>query len=144
MSSVFEQILARVQTVLLGTTTAAQQVFRAREAAYGEDELPAINITRGSVETSQHAERIHRHRIEFVLEFHAAGDSWESDTDALHMQAHNLLLADSWLSSTVRGFLCISTSPSIVEAEGFIAGRLTATYQVQVLTRPGDLTRVIN
>lgn len=142
-ASVVEQILACVKTILTGTTRAGARVYRARRAAFGQDELPAINLHRTPTENNAHAERLSRTLVGFEIELHDQGDDWETTTDDFHMEVHALLLADVPLAALGRGLQCTGTDPLGDEAD-FIAGKLLARYQIHVLTRPGDLTRAIN
>lgn len=141
-ASVFEIILARVAAVLLSATAAGSSVYRAREDAYGDDEPLAINVRRAPTSGDVIGNSGERHILEFSLECFARGSAWETTADALHMQAHALLLADTLLAGKGRGLRCTGT-----EAQGDSAdtpaGRLTARYQMQVFVRPGDLAVAI-
>ena len=133
-----EQILARVQAALLGVTPAGPRVERARQAAYSDTEALAINILRGDVETTALANAREHNRLSFTVECYAQGDDYETATDALHVAAHAVLLADPILAQLGKGLRCTNTSMSGDEAE-FAAGRLTARYEIQFLTQTGDL-----
>lgn len=141
-ASVFEIILARVAAVLLAATAAGSNVFRARDDAFAATELPALNIRRANTSGDVLGNSGERHVIEFEIEHIARGAGWETAADALHMQAHTLLLADTLLAGKGRGLRCTGT-----EAQGDSAdtpaGRLTARYQMQVFVRPGDLAVAI-
>ncbi len=139
-ASVFELILARVAAVLLaGSTAAGSNIFRARDDAFGDNELPAINVRRadsgGDVITSSGE----RHVLAFTLTCMAAGDDWETAVDALHMQAHALLLADAVIAAKGKGLRLLSTDLQNDSADQ-VRGRLTARYQIQILVRPGDFS----
>lgn len=133
-----EQILARVQACLLHATPAGARVERARQAAYADGEAPAINIKRDDVETTALANGREHNRQAFTIECYAQGDDYETAADALHVAAHAVLHADPNLAQLGKGLRCTNTSMSGDEAE-FAAGRLTARYEIQFLTRPGDL-----
>jgi hypothetical protein len=141
-ASVVELILARVAAVLLaGSTAAGSRVYRARDDAFADDELPAIVIRRGATDGEVIGEAGERVRLEFTLAFHVAGS--ETAADALHVAAHALLLADATLASRGRGLRCLGTEIQTDAADQPVA-KLTARYQMQVFIRPGDLTRAIN
>lgn len=141
-ASVFELILARVASLLLSATAAGTLVFRGREDAYGADEALAINVRRAPTSGDVIGNTGERHILEFSLEFFARGAAWETTADALHMQAHTLLLADTLLKPKDRGLRCTGTEPQGDSADT-PAGRLTARYQMQVFVRPGDLSVAI-
>jgi len=141
-ASVFELIIARVASVLLSATAAGVRVYRARDAAFGADEVPAINIRRADTGGDVVGTNGERHLLSFTLACHAAGATWETTADALHMQAHALLLADTALAGKGRGLRCTATDLQDDSADQ-PAGRLTARYQMQVFVRPGDLTAAI-
>lgn len=141
-ASVFEMILARVQALLLGATAAGVHVYLAREDAFGADELPAINLRRENSNGDVIGNNGERHVITFALEIHVDGADPETQADALHMAAHALLLADATLASRGRGLRLTATETLPASADRTVA-RLTARYQMQVFTRPGDLTRAV-
>lgn len=144
MPSVAEQILARVQVALVtAAIVATDLVSRGREDAWGEDELPAINIIRAGDDQQNHAERLTRHVLTFDIQHLAVGTAWETVADALHMQVHAVLLADAQLQAIGRGLTCTGTEAQGASADIHTA-RLTAHYQIQFITRPSDLTRAIN
>ena len=73
----------------------------------------------------------------------ATGAAWETVVDALHMQTHAALLADSVLPTIGRGLRC-TAAEALGQSADVQTARLVARYQIQFLTRPGDLTRAIN
>ena len=83
-----------------------------------------------------------RHFLTFTLAIHTTGAGWETAADALHMQAHALLLADATLAGKGRGLRCIGTDVQDDSADQ-PAGRITARYQMQVFVSPGDLAVAI-
>lgn len=133
-----EQILARVQACLLNATAAGDRVERARQDGYAAGDAPAINIKRGDVETKSFANGREHNRLEFSLELTTQGDDYETTADALHVAAHALLQADPILADLGKGLRCIN-SQIIGDKAEFVAGQLTARYEIQFLTRPGDL-----
>lgn len=143
-ASVNEQVVALVKSVLTNATPAGLSVFRARQSALGQDELPAINIRRGSGESTLHQEhKKTRELVSFELELHDRGDDWETAVDALHMAAHQCLFNDAVLNKPENKLHCTGTELMAAEAD-FVAGKLVAHYQIQIITRPGDLARAIS
>lgn len=140
-ASVVEQILARAALCL---TSAGLVVERGRVDAFGESELPAINLRRSGTNEDVIGANGGRLLVAFEIECHVAVTSgWETAADALHVQAHAALMSDAPLAALVRGLRCAGTDVDgdRADREG---GLLTARYQMQVFVRPGDLTRVIS
>lgn len=138
-ASVFELILARVGSLLLSATAAGTRVYRARDDAFAPDELPAINVRRADTSGDVIGNSGERHILSFSVACMARGPGWETAADALHMQAHALLLADTQLASKGRGLRCTSSEVQD-DSKDQPAGRITANYQMQIFIRPGDLS----
>ena len=140
--STHERILQRVDLALKAAATeAATRVHRGRVDAFGADELPAINIRRSSGQADAFAQAVTRGVMEFELDLLVRGDDWETSADRLHLQAHRVIAVDGELNTLGRGLRCVRTEPR-AEGGDETVGRLTATYQVQALTRAGDLALV--
>ena len=141
-ASVADQILARVLTVVQGVSGIAGAA-RNRAAAIGVDELPYANIIRGATESMPHAERLRNNTVGFDVRIYASGASYEQTLDGLHVAVDAALHADATLNTLGRGLIGTGTELEDEDAE-YTCGRITARYQIHVLTRPGDLTRAIN
>ena len=143
-ASVVEQILARVALALMNATDAAERVERGRVDAVAIDDQPTLNIRRGSSNEDPRGDKGGVLAVAWDIEhLVAVNEEWETAVDALHMQVHAVLAADTALAVLGRGLRCSATDPQGDSAERII-GRLTARYQMQVFIRPGDLTRAIN
>ncbi|MBC2731380.1 hypothetical protein [Thiobacillus sp.] len=139
-ASLFETILARVATLLLSATAAGSNVFRGRDDAFDASELPAINIRRGTIPgDSASIHTTAQYQMGFSVFFYAAGAAWETTADALHMQAHALLLADATLAGYGFNLACISTAAEDGSEDGNY-GRLEASYEMSVFVSQQDLT----
>lgn len=144
--SVVEQVLARALVALNGATLANAEVFRGRVDNFGADEdaLPAINIRRRPSSDEVTGNNVAKILLTFDLEcFVQDTDDWETAADALHMQAHSVLANDAPFNLLGRGLRCTGTDAQ-ADASDRIIGKLTASYQMQVLIRPGDLTRALS
>lgn len=139
-ASVTEQILARVLVVLTGSTSAGTHVERGRRDAIDPGELPALVITRESGAHDPVANDRERVLVQWSIDCFVRGADWEAAADALHMQVHQALAADSALAVLGRGLRCTETTPLAEEGDA-TSGRLTARYQMQALVRPYDLTK---
>lgn len=141
--SVAEQILARAQQALADAGIAGGVIDRGNDSAYDETELPAVNLKRGATDSSTHAQGLIHHRLEFEVEHYTDADDWETACDALHMLTHAVLATDDQLAALGRGLTCTGTEALGASAD-ITSGKLIARYQIQFLTRPGDLTRAVN
>lgn len=143
-ASVFELIVARVYAVLLaGPTDAGTHVFRGRDDAFGDIELPALNIRRASTSGEpEDVADVELHQIAFTVACHARGATLETSADALHMQAHALLMADSTLAGMGRHLRCTATEIQDDSADQ-PAGVLTASYEMQVFVHTASLAAAI-
>lgn len=141
MPSVHEQIQARVQSALLAASTAAStRVERGRLDSPAATDTPALNILRRDGAFEPLGAGADAHGAEFAVEHWVSGADWETTADALHMQAHAVLVADAPLAQLVRSLRCVSTDMQAVAGEVQV-GRLLAIYRAQTLVRPRDLTR---
>lgn len=140
--STHERILARVRTTLQAANTdAADRIHRGRVDAFGAAEVPAINIRRSTGQADAFAHAVNRGLMEFELDLLVRGDDWETAADRLHLQAHRVIAIDAELNTLGRGLRCVRTEPR-AEGGDEVIGKLTATYQVQALSRAGDLALV--
>lgn len=144
MQSVTEGILVRVQQILvLAVLEVAGRVERGREDAYAIGEVPAINVRRGTGVLEPLGENGEVLRQAFELDIHVRGADWETQADAVHMSAHQVLLGDLELYKLGRGLRLVATDPSADKADS-TAGILTARYEIKAFVRPGNLARNVN
>ncbi len=134
--SVIEQMLVQVQALLLGATSAGQNVTRGRADPFSREELPAINVRRAPSTHEPQGQGRDRVTAMFDVDIEVRGDDWETQADALHASVDELLTQSPVLAGLVSGLRCISTD---AQAEGGddTAGRITARYQAQLLQRRG-------
>lgn len=144
MASVIEQILVAAADGLIAAGLADGRVERGRTDAWGEDELPGINIRRGASESRTLGQRLEQTTLSFEVE-HLVADvvGWESAGDALHLASHPILFGNAQIASLARGFICTGTEAVGASAD-FTCGKLIARYQLTFVTRPGDLTRAVS
>lgn len=144
MQSVAEAILVRVQQILaLGVPEVAGRVDRGREDAYAIGEAPAINVRRGTGVLEPLGENGEVLRQSFELDIYVRGSDWETQADAVHMSAHQVLLGDADLYKLGRGLRLLATDPGADKADS-TAGMLTARYEIKSVVRPGSLARNVN
>jgi hypothetical protein len=142
-ASVVEQILARVKAVLLGTTAAGNNLWRRRPTALDDGDLPAIVILRGRSDDAggDIGNTIQQLDIDFTLEcLVVANEAAETNADALHLQAHQLLMADAQLQQLGKATLRCTSTETETDAADIEAARLTAQYRISAFTAMADLT----
>lgn len=119
MSSTAESAAARIASILIAAGLAGGRVFRDRTSAFAQDESPAILIEigdddaqnyggGGSVQTSAPS-TIFGASLDFVvvnvgITYLTRSANWQTELDALRLQAHRLLLADADLNALLQGF----------------------------------------
>lgn len=144
MPSLQEQILARAAEVIVAAATQAEhRVERHRTDTPAVEETPNVNVRRTSDALEPFANGIDALGLEFVVEHWAAGDDWETQADALHLQVHAALTSDAQLQTLTRSLRCIGTDTASSAAEVPL-GRIAATYRAQALVSQRDLTRPFN
>jgi len=144
VSTLTEQILARVKTVLIGATAAGSRVLRDRaDDLPADDELPCIVVSRAGVDSALFGDASTRNTCTFRLICYVKGADRDAQLDALHKAATSALLSDSLLLALGRGFHCSGTDePEHFSGDPTVA-RMSATYQLTTLTRTGDLSRAL-
>ena len=140
-ASVADKILARVLTVVQGVPGIAN-ADRNRNPAIGRDELPYANIVRGTTDTARESDDVLRTVMDVEVHLYAAGANYEQTLDALHVAVDTALHADAVLAVPSRTLLCTGTSLDQEDAE-YTCGRLTARYQIQLFTAPGDFATAL-
>lgn len=143
MASVTESIISRVAAALINVSDAGARVYRHRLDSFEESELPALNVNRNEDASDPLGSNGDRVLVNFEVECLALGANWETATDALHMQVHTALLADTPLATLGRGLRYLGSVSEGASADQGV-GKLTARYQMQVFIRPSDLTRAIS
>lgn len=143
MPSVTEAILARVAAALINMSDAGARVYRHRLDSFEESELPALNVVRSEDTHDPLGSNGDRVMVNFEIECLAIGANWETIVDALHIQAHTALLADTPLASLGRGLRYLGSVAEGASADQ-VVGKLSARYQMQVFVRPGDLAQAIS
>lgn len=143
-ASVAEAIYARVAAALTNATSAGARVERDREDPYAAEDAPALNVRRTNTNDEPVGQNGARQTVLFDIDCHVSGAAgWATVVDALHMEVHTVLAADSQLAVLGHGLRCTGTEVQGDRADRVI-GKLTAHYQMQVFVRPHDLTRSIN
>lgn len=135
-----EQILARVATLVTGTTPAGANVFRARETAITRAVSPALVVLYGGGRSVQRiAVGVDQHSITVQLAIFVRGDPWDSLADAIDAVTHPLLMRDPMLTGWGVQLFREADEVEAQEADR-TAGTLTVPYRAVYLTRADDIT----
>lgn len=140
MSSVREQILARMQAVLMGNTGAVNNVFRSRETSITRDICPAV-VLMPEAESDENFGGMNTdsHELVVAVEIFARGDPWDSLADPVATDAHRLLMNDAALKALITRMRKIASAWEGTEAD-LTAGVLTMRYRVQYQTKASDIS----
>lgn len=146
MSSKREQILARVETLLINTNGVAGRVFRSRQQAFNRDEAPAIVIEPGRdmprVVTMCHMDWT----LDLLVAIYARGVVPDREADPIAVAVHNELMGDRSLGGLVTDVVPGAVDPQFDRAD-FSTVWLVCLYQVSYRTSitsieawsPGDV-----
>lgn len=137
-ASQFETVLARAAVVLAAALPECQ-VDRRRLDAYAPTDLPACELYRDAASADRYGDNADRWQAVFRISFLAAGSSLETALDALHVRADAALLADAELARLGRGLRCTGTAEPEPMAGDADYARMTVSYEIQLLTRRGNL-----
>lgn len=142
MSTPTEQILDRVRVVLDAALSAS--VARRRTAAWEPEELPAVEIFRGDIDSEAFSDHADKSMVSFRISYFVLeSSSAETQLDALHQSAYSALQADAALVSLGRGLRCTSTGDPQSQACGDgTCARMDAQFLIQTLSRRADLAAV--
>lgn len=138
-SSIREQILGRIATALASAAPGGAQVFRSRENSITRAMTPAITVLMGSESDMRMSAYVDKHTLRVVLAIFVRGDPWDSLADAVATPMHLALMADAPLQALALDVRKISSDPEAEEADR-TAGTLSCIYEVQYLTRAGDIS----
>lgn len=138
MSSIREQIVARMFTALSGTLPNVIPVYRSREQAFARNELPAVVVKPADEETQAMSESMEISRLNVHVEVIVRGDVWDSLADPIITAAHRLLLADALLAALFSKIRRTTAKWEAHEADQ-TAGVLTQTYHVQYRSQTNQI-----
>ena len=131
-TSVVENILVRVAAALTGATSALTRVYRGRADAFADDEIPALNVRRANNSEDQIGANGSRILVMFDVEHYIDENAdWETAVDALHMQVHSVLSADTALKALGRGLRCTGT-----DGQSDSADRVAGLENIVPLAKP--------
>jgi hypothetical protein len=138
MSSIREQIVARMATVLTGTLPNAIPVYRSRADAFARNEVPAVVVKPSEDDAQPFTDLQEVVHFNVSLEVIVRGDVWDSLADPIIVAAHALLLNDTALAA-----LCSKLRRSAAKWEDHeadqTAGVLVQGYSLQYLSFTNQL-----
>ncbi len=143
-ASVIEQILARVATVLAAAAIVASgRVYRDHSDAFAAEDLPAINIRRGSatIEPGDTGNTTARIEAGFDIDIHASGTSATATAvDALHVAAQIAMMDDATLATLGKASLACTGTDIEIDTADREGARLTAHYTIAAWALQRDLS----
>lgn len=145
MASIAEQICSRIHTLLLNATAAGVAVYRDRDDAFTREETPAILIEAADEQTDtlggsngtglgRPMTQIDRDTLRISITVCVRSAAWQQVADAVRVQVHALLVADSALralATNLKRDRCEWRSASTDVPFGYAA----QGYQLTYLTR---------
>lgn len=136
----FESAVAAVARVL-DEHLSGVRVVRSRVDPLSADELPAVRVQRAQVDVRPHGGTLLRADIDVSLTFYVApGDESETQLDALHARAHDVLI--TWLGAELpdaRSLSFLGTDNPDEEAGEITLARMRASYRITTLVAERDL-----
>lgn len=132
MSSLREQIVARVVQVLQAAATGAN-VYRSRETGITRASAPATVVMPSGTEISKYASEVSKHVFEFSLEHFVRGDPWDQLADPIDIASHAAVMGDATLATLLADLQRVSEEFDAQEADR-TAGTLTVRYRGIFLT----------
>lgn len=137
MTTLREQITARITAALTGATAAGAHVYRSREASISRDLTPAIVVMPDSERDSSFG-MADRHEYIVNIAIFTRGDPWDFVADQVAELAHRVLMSDAQLQSLSTDIRKVSTDYESEEADR-TAGTLSARYRIIYLTKASDI-----
>jgi hypothetical protein len=138
VSSIREQILARMAVALTGTTSAGANVFRSREVSITRAVTPAIVIMPEAEQDNILGTEVDEHRFDLNIEIFTRGDPWDNLADPVAVQAHQILMTDAPLAALIAR-IRKQQSTWLGEEADRTAGVLSMRYQIHYLTKASDI-----
>lgn len=140
MSSIREQILARVKAALDTAAPGGAIIFRAREVSITRAQVPSIVVMAQNNSISKFSTELDKNLFEFALEIFVRGDPWDQLADPVDVAANAALMGDAQLQALTTEIRRVAEDYEGLEADR-TAGTLTVRYRVTYLTRAADISR---
>jgi len=138
MTTLREQITARMVVALTGTTTAGANVYRSRESSISRGLTPCIVCMPDGEQSQRIGALTDRHEYVVNVAIFTRGDPWDQIADAIAEAAHRVLMADQPLQALATDIRKISTDYESEEADR-TAGTLSARYRITYLSKASDI-----
>ncbi len=142
MSSIREQILSTIVTVLNGATVAGSNIFRERETPISRDMVPAIVVT-PEEETDRLINQLCNECTLMVsIGIYTRGDPADQIADPIATAMHTILMTNHSILALVIQVKKNSSKWEQHEADQ-TAGVLTMSYQFRYLHTVADITTIL-
>ncbi len=144
-ASIEQQIIDRVQALLVGNTDAGANVFQSIEDALSRSESPAIVVMPSQLAANTRGDIADDIAFEAYVVILVRGDPWVRIADAIAAKAQQLIKADAQLFNPDGASLCDSVRRISGQWSGQSAdqtiGQYTVTYRFRYLADARDPTR---
>ena len=139
MTTLREQITARVTAVLTNATPAGANVFRSRENSITRAMVPAITVMPDNEQDTRAGSFTDKHELTLAIEIFTRGDPWDQQADATAEAAHKVLVSDPTIAALAVDVRKLSTDYESQEADR-TAGTLSARYLITYFSKSSDLS----
>jgi hypothetical protein len=139
MSSIREQILARLAAALTSAAPGGATIFRARETSITRSQTPAITVLLAGETDTPISHDVDKHVLRANLAIFVRGDPWDLLADAVATPMHLVVMGDAPLLALIQRIRKVSSEPEAEEADR-TAGVLSCIYEITYLTRAGDIS----
>lgn len=145
MSTIREQIMAKIVTTLAGTTGVGTHIYRSRVIPLTRDIAPAL-VARPSPDMESVTTlggaiggAIADRSLSVDIEVYVRGDAPDTLADPIIDSAHRKLMADKTLGGLCENITETGSQWQAKEAD-LTAGMLSVSYRIKYLTKSGDLS----
>lgn len=142
MSSIREQILVKIVTVLAGTSGVGSNIFRSRVIPLTRTDAPSIVVrpSNGMEHVTLLGSLVAERLLSVDIEIYVRGDPADSLVDPIISSAHAKIMADTTLGGLCARITEQGSQWADKEAD-LTAGVLTVQYQIKYLSQAGDITK---
>ena len=141
MTTKRETILARIATVLAGTTGVSDRIFRSRQTAFTRGETPSLVIEpqNDSVEQNTSLPTLH-HTLSITISVVVRSTTPHQTADPIVESLHSRLMADLTLNANAVDIQPADTSFNFIDADqtGLVVG---CNYDIIYRTNVDDLSQ---
>jgi len=142
MSSIADQVLAAMQTALVGIAGVGDNVYRSRELAILVENMPSIAIMPSDEETTVFSSGVDDNQMTIKVEVNVVGDAYDAIADPICVAVHAALRRDAGLAALITQLRKKGKEWDAQQGDQTI-GCVTTKYEVRYLSDANDITRSI-